>query len=235
METNQIGCLPKVLVVDDHEASCRHLIGALSGMELDVESKGTGLKALRTAIRWLPQLIFMDIHLPDSDGLDIARQIRELWPPSSPPATIVLLSAENPRNRQDEMNAQEIQHAIIKPVSGRALRELTSELLGMSRPPSGSRSIKPELRKLLITELEQQLPQLELHLLQDDRELAVFLVHQLIGAAAMSGEKRLEENFIMLNRLLRQPTGAAELASAYYGTHQAVQSFLRQSGVSASG
>ena len=235
METNHGGCQPKILVVDDHEASCRHLIGALSGLDVDIKRTGTGLDGRRTAIRWLPRLIFMDIHLPDSDGLDIARQIRDLWPPSSPPAIFVLLSAENSRHRQDEMDAQEIQHAVIKPVSGRFLRELASDLLGQSHPPSCSRAVRPELRKMFITELTQQLPQLEHHLLQDEKERAAFLVHKLIGAAAMSGEKRLEENFILLNRLLRQPTGVAELARAYYETHQAVRSFLRQAEVSASG
>jgi CheY-like chemotaxis protein len=235
METIHNGCQPKILVVDDHEASCRHLMGALSGMDVHTKHSGTGRDALQTAIRWLPRLIFMDIHLPDSDGLDIVRQIRELWPPSPPQAIFILLSAENPRSRQGEMDALEIEHAITKPVSGRALRELTSELLDQSVSSSGSRPIRPDFRKLFIKELEQQLPLLEHHLLQDDRELAAFLVHQLIGAAAMSGEKRLEANFILLNRLLRQPAGVAELAQVYFGTYRAAQAFLRRAGATRSG
>ena len=57
----------------------------------------------------------------------------------------------------------------------------------------------------------------------------------LIASAALTGEKKLETNLILLNRLIRQTTGTADLARAYYGTFQAAQAFMRKAGATASG
>ena len=146
-----------------------------------------------------------------------------------------MMSAENPQARQGELDALGIMHVIIKPVPGRRIRELILELLGntSSRPDPGS-SMR-ELRKLFIRELEQQLPKLESFLEWDDRKQAAFLVHQLIAAAAINGEKRLEANFRLLNRLLRRPAGAEEIARTYYEVFQAAQTCLYEASATSSG
>ena len=235
METGRQASKTKILVVDDHEASRHHLLNALSGLGAATRQADTGLSALQTAIRWLPQLIFMDLNLPDSTGIEVARKIRDRWPPSLPPVKIVLLSAENLRVRSKEPGLPGIDHAIPKPVSGSALQQLAFDLLGLSPVLPSSPATSEELRKLFTIELEQQLPRLENHLLEDDREQAFFLVHQLIASAALTGEKKLETNLVLLNRLIRQTAGAADLARAYYGTFRAAQAFMLKSGATASG
>lgn len=235
MESKHRGCMPKILVVDDHEASARHLLRALSGLKADIRCVDTGLGALRTAVRWLPRLIFMDLHLPDSNGLEIAREIRKRWPPSQPPAKIALLSAEKPDARKNELDAAGIDHALTKPAPGDALLRLASDVLGQSPFPPGQPAADAGIRTLFTIEIEQKLDRLEQHLMEDNREEAAFLVHQLIASAAMTGEKKLEKHFIGLNRLLRQTAGAAELARAYYGTHRAAQAFVRKSCAGSSG
>lgn len=235
METRRHGSTPRILVVDDHEASRRHLLSTLSGLNAATRQAEAGLSALKIAIRWLPQLIFMDLHLPDSNGIDIARKIRDRWPPSHPPAKIVLLTAENPRNRLHELDLAGIDHTTTKPASGRALQQLALDLLGLSSGLPGSPAVCAELRTLFTSELEQQLPKLEYHLLEDEREQALFLVHQLIASAALTGEKRLETKLILLNRLIRQTTGTAELARAYYGTYQEAHAFMQKAGATPSG
>jgi CheY-like chemotaxis protein len=235
METRRHLSKPKILVVDDHEASRHHLLSVLSGLGAATKHADTGLSALQTALRWLPQLIFMDLNLPDSTGIEVARKIRDRWPPSHPPVKIVLLSAENFQVRSTKPDLPGIDHAITKPASGSALQQLASDLLGFSPGLPRSPATSAELRKLFTIELEQQLPRLENHLLEGDREQAFFLVHQLIASAALTGEKKLETNLILLNRLIRQTTGTADLARAYYGTFQAAQAFMRKAGETASG
>jgi CheY-like chemotaxis protein len=235
METRRHVSKPRILVVDDHEASRHHLLSALSGLSAAIRQADTGLSALQTAIRWLPQLIFMDLNLPDSTGIEVARKIRDRWPPSHPPVKIVLLSAENFRVRSKKPDLPGIDRAVPKPASGSALQQLVIDLLGLSPGLPTSPAKNAELRKLFSVELEQQLPRLESHLLEDDREQAFFLVHQLIASAALTGEKRLEKNLILLNRLVREATGTAALARAYYGTFQAAQAFMRKAGATASG
>ncbi|MCU1354530.1 MAG: chemotaxis protein CheY [Acidimicrobiales bacterium] len=78
-----------ILVVDDEQAIVRALTAALEARGYDVISARTGAEALdRTAARG-PDLIVLDLGLPDIDGLEVCRRIR-LW--SNVP--IVVLTAE---------------------------------------------------------------------------------------------------------------------------------------------
>jgi two-component system KDP operon response regulator KdpE len=79
----------RILVVDDEHAIVRALTAALEARGYDVISAGTGAEALdRTAARG-PDLIVLDLGLPDIDGLEVCKRIR-LW--SDVP--IIVLTAE---------------------------------------------------------------------------------------------------------------------------------------------
>jgi DNA-binding NarL/FixJ family response regulator len=67
-----------VLIVDDHpsfRASARRMLEA-DGYEVvgEAEDGGTALVAAR---RLLPELVLLDVRLPDVDGLEVARSLRE--------------------------------------------------------------------------------------------------------------------------------------------------------------
>lgn len=234
MESKQ-GCLPIILVVDDHEPSRRHLMAALAGVDAVTRQAETGQAALRAAVRWLPRVVFIDLYLPDCSGMEVAREIRRLWPASQKQPAIVLVSAENLSSRLQELEANGIDHAIAKPAPGVALRQLTSDLLGQSVSAPGSGAAAAALKKLFCSEIERKLPELEHYLLQDDRERASFLLHQLIASAKMTGEQRLEKYLARLHGLLRQTAGAAEIARAYFKTHRQAEAFIHKTSVPPSG
>jgi CheY-like chemotaxis protein/HPt (histidine-containing phosphotransfer) domain-containing protein len=228
METAHHCGTPRILVVDDHEASGQFLLRALARLDAVTEKVETGSAAIDRALSWLPRLILMDIHLPDADGIEIAGRIRHRWPSTQAVAEIVLVSAEAPRTRQQDLDSLDIRHTIVKPVSGPILRSLVTDLLGLAGAGPAPSEPNPEIRALFISELEQNLPVLEKHLLRDEKAQAAFMVHQLIASAAMSGEKRLEETFRKLNRLLCQAAAAAELARVYYQAFQQSQAVLHK-------
>jgi two-component system OmpR family response regulator len=67
----------RVLVVDD-EASITDLLGtALRYMGFDVRTVGTGLAALESARDHAPDLVVLDVMLPDIDGFEVCRRLRE--------------------------------------------------------------------------------------------------------------------------------------------------------------
>jgi DNA-binding NarL/FixJ family response regulator len=79
-----------VLIVDDHESfrtTARALLEA-DGFDV-IGAVGDGESALVEAARLRPELVLLDIQLPDSDGFEVAERLGET---SDPPA-IVLTSS----------------------------------------------------------------------------------------------------------------------------------------------
>jgi two-component system OmpR family response regulator len=67
---------PRILVVDD-EPSITDAVGtALRYEGFDVRCEGTGRGALSAATDFRPDLIILDIMLPDLDGLEVTRRLR---------------------------------------------------------------------------------------------------------------------------------------------------------------
>jgi DNA-binding NarL/FixJ family response regulator len=67
----------KVLIVDDHEgfrASARRLLEA-EGFEVVAEA-ASGADALQAAEAWRPELVLLDVHLPDTQGFDVAERLQ---------------------------------------------------------------------------------------------------------------------------------------------------------------
>jgi len=79
----------KILVVDDEHAIVRALGAALEARGYRVVAARTGQEALEQAATWAPDVIVLDLGLPDIDGLEVCRRVR-LW--SEVP--IVVLTAE---------------------------------------------------------------------------------------------------------------------------------------------
>ncbi|MGA2191911.1 MAG: response regulator [Nitrospirota bacterium] len=69
--------LPKVLIVDDETAIQRFLRNALSGDEFSLHEAGSGAEALAATISLRPDLIILDLGLPDMDGIEVIRRLRE--------------------------------------------------------------------------------------------------------------------------------------------------------------
>ncbi len=78
----------KVLVIDDEPPIRRLLRASLPEREYELESAETGQDGIRLAATSNPGVILLDLGLPDIDGVEVARRIRE-W--SEVP--IIVLSA----------------------------------------------------------------------------------------------------------------------------------------------
>jgi two-component system, OmpR family, KDP operon response regulator KdpE len=85
---------PRVLVVDDEPQIQRFLTVALTAAGFHVQTAETGAQALRLAATGAPDVIVLDLGLPDRDGKDVLRDIRQF---STIP--VIVLSA---RDREAE-------------------------------------------------------------------------------------------------------------------------------------
>ncbi|HJS30021.1 MAG TPA: response regulator transcription factor [Anaerolineales bacterium] len=67
----------RVLVVDDERAIRRYLRAALSAQGMVVVEASSGEEALRAAAVERPEVVILDLGLPDLDGLEVTRRMRE--------------------------------------------------------------------------------------------------------------------------------------------------------------
>ncbi|MDQ0146767.1 response regulator [Pseudarthrobacter niigatensis] len=82
----------RILLADDQNlirAGFRALLDAEADMKVVAEC-GTGRDAVRLARQWQPDVVLMDIRMPDGDGLEATRQI--LSDPALPGTRVVMLT-----------------------------------------------------------------------------------------------------------------------------------------------
>jgi two-component system KDP operon response regulator KdpE len=84
----------RVLVVDDEAAVRKLLRIGLGAHDYEVIEAGDGAEALRLAASRAPRLVILDLGLPDMDGVEVVRRLRE-WSP----VPVIVLSV---RDREDD-------------------------------------------------------------------------------------------------------------------------------------
>jgi two-component system KDP operon response regulator KdpE len=110
-----------VLVVDDEPALLRAVGAALKARDYEVATAGTGQAAIDAIALTPPDVVVLDLGLPDLDGIEVCRRVRE-W--SDVP--IVVLSAEGSEQRKVMALDQGADDYVTKPFS-------TAELLARIR------------------------------------------------------------------------------------------------------
>lgn len=67
---------PLVLIVDDNEKNLKLARDVLRGAGLRALEAASGAEAIALADEHLPDVILLDLRLPDMDGTDVARELR---------------------------------------------------------------------------------------------------------------------------------------------------------------
>ncbi|MDT7559987.1 MAG: two-component system, OmpR family, response regulator, partial [Pseudonocardiales bacterium] len=66
----------RLLVVDDEPGIVELLSTALRFVGFEVRTAGSGSEALAVALSWRPDLVVLDVMLPDLDGFEVTRRLR---------------------------------------------------------------------------------------------------------------------------------------------------------------
>ena len=119
-----------ILVVDDEPAIRRTLTAGLQARGYDVRAEGNGERALDAVAVDPPDLIILDLGLPDIDGIEVTRRLRA-W--SEVP--IIVLSAEGSDHRKVLALDEGANDYVTKPFS---MPELLARVRVALRHPAGN-------------------------------------------------------------------------------------------------
>ena len=109
-----------VLIVEDNMDAADGLARMLSRSGHEIRIARDGTQAMNIAAEFRPEAVICDIGLPDMDGYEVAKRLRELFP-ESPPFLISLSGYENENDRRRAHDAG-FDEQFVKPVDLSALR-----------------------------------------------------------------------------------------------------------------
>jgi PAS domain S-box-containing protein len=109
----------RVLVLDELADNLRLMGELLSRPAVEVSFAKTGAQSLRMASRAAFQLAIIDLNLPDMDGFEVARQVREI----QPACELIYCSSFNDKPRRDRAFAEGAIDFIEKPFEVGATRQ----------------------------------------------------------------------------------------------------------------
>jgi CheY-like chemotaxis protein len=115
-----------VLVVDDHLEHRRVLAGMLEPLGFHVEQAASGQEAIRQAALLSPDLILMDLSMPQMDGFETSRLIRRNALCQAP---IIVISANAFADDRERSIAAYCNDYLAKPVHIPALLERIQQQL----------------------------------------------------------------------------------------------------------
>ena len=120
-----------VLVVDDDERNRRLAVDVLRLAGLRTVEAGTGAEALSLASAELPDLVLLDLQLPDLDGVQVARELRADARTAAIP--LVALSALRLDGREEWLREAGFDGFLAKPID---VAEFPRVVRGYCRPRS---------------------------------------------------------------------------------------------------
>jgi two-component system, OmpR family, KDP operon response regulator KdpE len=126
----------RLLIIDDDPAIARALRPALNGFGFDVAVAVTAAEGLAQVQDFAPDLILLDLGLPDADGVELTTQLRELTD-----VPIIVLSVRNAES--DKIGALDngANDYVTKPFSiGELLARIRVALRHRDDPATGQRS-----------------------------------------------------------------------------------------------
>ncbi len=110
METKK----PRILIVDDEEKNLKLMSVILQSYNYDFETARNGLQAIEKTKEYSPDLIFLDIMMPEMDGYETCRKLKE--DPETRYVPVVMVTAlgdQDSRNRGLAVGANDF---LTKPV-----------------------------------------------------------------------------------------------------------------------
>lgn len=177
-----------ILAVDDTEASLKVLTDLLKEAGYSVRSAISGELALRSAAHQPPDLVLLDIRMPDMDGFEVCRRLRaEPQTQNIPVIFFSALTEKDDKIRGLELGAVDY---VTKPYQREELMARVATHVNLRRTKLQVTAQNEELR-LYRAQLEDLVAQRTAELQESNRQLSLmsFALDQVREAAYLMDEK----------------------------------------------
>jgi CheY-like chemotaxis protein len=126
-----------ILVAEDDEDNRLVMKMLLELRGYRVVTAANGQEAIEVAVRERPNLILMDLRMPQLNGLATARQLRQHQLPELQRVPIVALSAYDPSHHRNVALAAGCNEYVTKPINYELLEQIIKDLLRGAQRDSG--------------------------------------------------------------------------------------------------
>ncbi len=236
-----------VLAVDDHEINRDFIHAALAPAVASLELACSGFEAIECCRKRRFDVVLMDLHMPDMDGLSAWEHIREQATGRS--TRVIALTADSRPEERERLRNAGFHGFLSKPVAPGLLlqtvrrvaagrdgfteihnpAERRALLLDDARAARacGSPERARQMRTALATEIDHHWASLDSAISHGRLEDAAEQLHQWAGASGYSGATRLEQACAALEASLRRDLDSSP-GSLYLNVLRTVES-TRQS------
>jgi CheY-like chemotaxis protein len=117
----------RILIVDDNHSNLKLFTFLLSGPSYEVRTATDARQALSSLTEFRPDLLLLDLQLPDMDGLELTRQLKA--DESTRGIPIVAVTAYAMKGDEERARAAGVDGYISKPIEKNSFRAMVAEIL----------------------------------------------------------------------------------------------------------
>jgi two-component system cell cycle response regulator DivK len=132
LETASRPAAKRILVVEDNELNMKLLNDVLEAHGYEVMSTGRGAEAVEWARQYRPDLVLMDLQLPDLSGLEATRQLKS--DPETADIPVIAVTAFAMAGDEKKALAHGCNAYVAKPI---VLRDFLNLIAGFIGAPRG--------------------------------------------------------------------------------------------------
>jgi CheY-like chemotaxis protein len=123
-----LGVFCRVLIVDDNADLAEATSMLLRHYGFHTVTAYNGRLAIARAHDFRPEVVLLDIGLPDMSGYDVAATIREESDSDSARPLLIAISAQSPDAKKEARDGRPFDYYLVKPVEPDTLLQLVSKL-----------------------------------------------------------------------------------------------------------
>ncbi len=203
----------KILVIDDSDIIRTSMSKFLSEYDVEVLTCNDGLEGLQCAVETKPQLIFLDLLMPNLDGLRLLKVMKVLDDLKNIP--VIIISGHTDKTNVLAAMEAGAEKIISKPLTKEALVKAIDEVLGngflaatkklANFSQAEKEKMNKELKKYFVNSLIQKKQTIKESVQNKNKELLKLIIHELKGSAGTAGFNQISELCKEFENVLVQP------------------------------